>query len=352
MDKLRGLHRNLILASAAAFVMGASSVHCGGTSQTSGFGAGTGTGAHTSSGTGGAGGAGNTTGSGLGGSIGIDVQTQDYSAEQIFASDPPPMTCDGGGMPPPVSGTPQCPSDKNLPGCTCTQQGQMAACWTGLRKNRNHGDCKDGMTTCTQQGESLVWGPCNGEVLPVAGATGKASCTCFSGGHWAISNLSPCFYTDGTNSGAISTIQNGTQIACPSTFTAAPAQSWATDTLTADCTGSFKLCYTIKAGDGKNPKATDCVVTTACASSYYMTANAVQAWPDLKGWISDPSASACVAQFKATGGYGQMSVDGQSDECDLVNKVFQTVTYCPLACNDPTPPAMCAQCMAGGGGSF
>ena len=61
----------------------------------------------------------------------------DYSADQIYASDPPPLACDGGGMPPPVTGTPECPSDKNLPGCPCNPAGSTAACWTGLRKNRD-----------------------------------------------------------------------------------------------------------------------------------------------------------------------------------------------------------------------
>jgi len=263
------------------------------------------------------------------------------------------MTCDGGGMPPPVMGTPECPSDKNLPGCDCSMAGpgKMAACWTGLRKNRNHGICKDGMTTCTQMGEQLVWGPCVGEQLPT-GTTGKAACGCFSGGHWALTNLSPCFYTDNGNSGAISTTETGGQIMCPASFTSAPTDPWSTDTLVTDCTGSFNLCYTIKAGDGKNPQPSDCTLIKVCSASYYSMANVVQNWPPLPGWISDPSAAACVAQFQASGGYGQMSVDGQSDECELVNKVFQTVTYCPLSCNMPNPPAMCAMCMAGGGGSF
>jgi hypothetical protein len=348
MRQRHSLHRNLILASSVAFLVGASSVQCGGNGATNGFGASTGSGANGTGGTSGLGGE-----PGNDGSITFDVQTMDYSAEQIYASDPPPTTCDGGGMPPPVGGTPDCPSDKNLPGCDCTAEGAgaTAPCWTGLRKNRDHGDCKDGTTTCGA-GEQLVWGPCVGEVLPVAGSTGKAACTCFSTGHWDVANLSPCFYTDGSTSGAISTIQNGTQIACPSSFTSAPTDPWSTDTLSADCTGSFNLCYTIKAGNGMSPQPNDCIVAQVCSASYYMTANAVQTWPPLPGWISDPSASACVAQFQASGGYGQMSVDGQSDQCELIDEVFQTVTYCPTACNDPNPPAMCAMCQAGGGGSF
>ncbi len=358
MRKRDGLHRNLVLAAGASFLVGAGSVHCGSNAQSSDFSGGTGAGSGTSTSNGGASGVSNggSSGVGFGGSIGFDVQTQDYSAEQIYASDPPLLACDGGGMPPPVGGTPECPSDKNLPGCPCSPAGSMAACWTGLRKDRGQGDCKDGMTVCGQ-GEQLVWGVCSGEVLPM-GTTGKAACQCFSSGHWAIANLSPCFYTntDGmgnTTMGAISTIpQDGGASMCPAAFDTAPTQDWSSDTLTIDCAGTFNLCYTIKAGNPKMPLATDCTVVQVCAAGYYAMAGVVQPWPDLPGWLSDPSAAACVAQFTSTGGYGQMSVVGQSNECEDVSKVFQTVTYCPLTCNsDPTAPG-CVGCQAGGGGTF
>jgi hypothetical protein len=361
MSTRRSLHRNLALAAVASFIVGASSVHCGGSVGGSGTGfSGTGAGSSTGTAAGGSGVGGSGTfssGSSNGGSAGTfmvsDASGFDYSLDSFYVNDPPPASCDGGGMaPPPPTGTPMCPSDKNLPGCPCGTAGATAACWTGLRKDRDHGDCKDGMTTCVQSNEAaLNWGPCTGEVLPVAGAVGKAACQCFSNGHWAIANLSPCFYTDTAGvSGAISTI--GSTMMCPSDLSAAPAQSWSTDTLTTDCTGEFDLCYTIKAGDGKNPLATDCTVAKVCAKSYYAVANMVQNWPDLPGWISDPSAANCVNTFTTSGGYGQMSVDGQSDDCETISKTFQTVTYCPASCQGTNPPAMCAQCQAGGGGSF
>src|SRR6185437_4810723 len=160
--------------------------------------------------------------SGMGGQIGIDVQTADYSAEAFFQNDPPPTTCDGGGVPPPPpGGTPQCPDDKNLPGCFCPAAGMTAACWTGLRKDRDHGDCKDGVTTCMMNSESTnVWGPCVGEVLPVSGATGKAACECFSAGHWQINNLSPCFITDGMGTVTQAVATDATTMMCPTTFMA------------------------------------------------------------------------------------------------------------------------------------
>jgi hypothetical protein len=151
---------------------------------------------------------------------------------------------------------------------------------------------------------------------------------------------------------AVSTSIQGGQIQCPPNVDAVPSVPWSTDTLTIDCTGLFKLCYTIKAGDPKNPLPTDCVLAQSCVEAYYPVANQPFTMPPLPAWLSDASMSACVQKFINSGGYGEMSVDGQSDECEKVNKVFQRVTYCPLSCNDPNPPASCAQCTPGGGGNF
>ena len=67
--------------------------------------------------------------------------------------------------------------------------------------------------------------------------------------------------------------------------------------------------------------------------------------------MSSPTAEACVAQFLSSGGYGEMSVDGQSDECVSVSRVFQHVTYCPTSCNG-SDAGLCGSCQGGGGGSF
>ncbi|MFI5301624.1 MAG: hypothetical protein ACHREM_26340, partial [Polyangiales bacterium] len=131
----------------------------------------------------------------IGGSLDFGITNLDdaYTQDALYADDPPPKSC-GDGVPVPViTGTPECPSDKNLPGCPCTTEGTTAPCWTGTRATRDHGTCHDGTTTCARTGEvGLAWGDCTGEQLPT-GTTGKAACTCFSGGTWAISNLSPCF---------------------------------------------------------------------------------------------------------------------------------------------------------------
>jgi len=355
------MRRNLVLGSSLAFLVGASSVHCGGGSQT-------GTGASSSGGSGNGGSGNNTTssssGNGMGGDIGdFDAGgKEDVSQDAFFQNDPPPMTCntDAGATPPIITGTVECPSDKNLPGCPCDTAGQAAPCWTGLRKDRDHGVCHDGTTSCQPSGEAqqLAWGDCVNEQLPT-GTTGKQACECFSGGHWQIDNLEPCFLTvnDGMGNTTITAFAatQGNPATCPfdqSTFQPTVPTNWSTDTLKVDCTGEYTLCYTIKAGDPKNPKPTDCVLAKSCTTGYYGTANVVQTFPPLPGWESDAAGNACVLQFMNGGGYGEMSVDGQSDLCEKVSKVFQRVTYCPLSCNDPNPPPECANCTNGGGGNF
>ena len=129
------------------------------------------------------------------------------SQEDLYKNDPLPSYCgpEAGGatLPPPVTGTEECPDDKNKPGCFCEKPGTKAACWTGLRKHRNLGQCKDGVTTCQQKSENTyAWGPCEGQVLPDPNATeGAPACKCFSLGQWKIKNLTPCiaqFDPDGT----------------------------------------------------------------------------------------------------------------------------------------------------------
>ena len=125
--------------------------------------------------------------------------------------------------------------------------------------------------------------------------------------------------------------------------------------MTVDCTGRFRLCFTIKAlaapMAAKNP-ASDCVVQQVCTEDYYGTANARQEFPPLPGWITDSSQTACAIAFNENGGYAEMSVDGQSDECEEVKKVFNTVDYCPASCGaNPNLPE-CANCGNGGSGQF
>lgn len=296
-----------------------------------------------------------------GSSFAVDTAAApEISADAFWADDPPPKMCgDSGVMPVVPGGTPECPDDKNREGCPCLKEGATATCWPGFRKNRNRGICKDGTTTCSRKDETnLTWGPCVGYVLP-SGTTGKEACTCFSGGTWKIANLSPCFYKDSTMKiiGAVSTIPtydasgNVTAVNCPPTFDK-PAGNWSKTTLTVDCAGRFTLCFTIKAGDAAAPKDTDCVVTKQCVTGDYTTVGKPQVFGDLPSWINkDPT---CSAQFNATGGYGEMTVDGTSVECDAVKKVFGRVPYCPSKCNEAafkdTPE--CKACSSGGGGSF
>jgi hypothetical protein len=351
-----------VLATAIIGFGAISALQCSASSSTSGGGANGGQGAS------GGGHSGSGGGGGLGADGGINIpdsQVKDYSADQFFVDDPPPQACDGGGKVTVPGGTPECPDDKNFEGCPCLKAGETAACWPGYRKNRNHGNCKDGQTTCMVQGENkYVWGECKGFTGIDAtgkplGTTGKAACTCFSGGYWKLVNTSPCFYGDGTGPGTLGSVSTigGANAQCPGSF-ALPSEAWSANTVKADCTGYFKLCYTLKAlaSPGAQPAATDCTMKQVCTEQHYDTVNVEQAFPDLSAWITDTgSETSCSQQFVANGGYAEMSVSGQSDECDMVpDHVFQTVTYCPLKCADAAnaQDPECVNCQNGGGGPF
>jgi hypothetical protein len=302
----------------------------------------------------------------LGGDGGMVSGDSYIDPDAFWSMDPPPMWCgpDGGGMmPPPPGGTPDCPSDKNREGCPCPTTGMTASCWPGLRANRGLGVCKDGTTTCVMKDEfTKIWGPCMGYVLPTPNAKGAAACKCFSGGQWKIDNLSPCFVNYGAQSYAVSTYQDATGMAqCPGAPGGPPpmpqpGSNWSTDSLKVDCAGHFKLCFTLKAGMAASPMPTDCTVVQVCSEADYTMANMVQTFPPLPAWVGmDP---VCATQFANTGGYGEMSVIGQSVRCDAVDDgmggpmVFNRVQYCPLSCSmNPTGPG-CANCMQGGSGMF
>jgi hypothetical protein len=272
-------------------------------------------------------------------------------------SDPVPASCDAGGMPPVVGGTSACPDDENRQGCPCSTPDASASCWPGDRDNRGHGTCTDGTTVCQQQGNQLVWGSCQGAVLPTTGGAAKAACACFSTGDWSIANLTPCFYfsdaAQTTVTALLSSLPGAGSPTCPNDPSQTPTVAWSTDTLEVDCTGAYTLCYTLKAGDPSNPKATDCTAVRVCAGpQHYAPAGSTQPLPPLPGWKVASSALACAQQVWTSGGYGELSVQGQSDLCEPVERTLGSISYCPGACNGPNPPPSCATCRAGGGGAF
>jgi hypothetical protein len=297
--------------------------------------------------------------------------------EDLYKNDPPPSYCgpDAGNPAfPVVTGTEECPDDKNKPGCFCDKPGQTAACWTGLRKNRNLGICKDGQTVCQQKSENTyAWGPCEGQVLPASGATkGAEACKCFSVGQWNIKNLTPCIaqYTPGggaTEYTAVSTVEKA-----PNTYgcfdytgpATKPAGDWSTDTLKVDCAGTFKLKYRIRQGNFDAPNAaTDCILgEVELPEAYYPTPNVEMPWPNLPSWIGTDGA--CAKKWddvSATGvspGYGEMIVKGESILCDKIDDgagndfIFNRIKYCPSTCQaNPSTPE-CMACQTSGSGQF
>ncbi len=142
----------------------------------------------------------------------------------------------------------------------------------------------------------------------------------------------------------------------PAGATPEPGTVWSTDTLTVDCAGQFRLCYTLRAGSADAPLDTDCMVAETCVETWYPEAGVTQTLPDLPAWTS--SDPVCAQRFRDSGGYGEMSVTGFSVECDAIGEddgyryVFNRVNYCPTRCNTMPSLPECASCMMGGSGSF
>lgn len=287
------------------------------------------------------------------------------TSDAFFINDPVPPHCGpDGGMTTSAQpgGSVSCPDDKNRDGCPCPSAGTTAACWPGKRANRNHGVCKDGMTTCIQTDEfGLRWGRCEGYVLPAEGAVaGPEACGCFSEGTWSVTNLAPCLHTaSGQTYLYASHLDAAGKIECNSVGAPpppAPPEDWNSSTLNVECAGSFELCYAIKAGAVGGPKADDCTITKQCVQVWYQNAGQTQPLPNLPGWAS--SDTACGQRFVDVGGYGEMSVKGESVECDEIDDgqgnayVFRRTAYCPPRClATPTAPD-CVACQAGGSGAF
>jgi hypothetical protein len=236
-----------------------------------------------------------------------------------------------------------------------------AACWPGKRINRNHGICVDGTTSCRDTTEfGLRWGPCEGYVLPADGAlSGPSACRCFSSGKWQLSNLAPCIFRGMATYLYSSTLTSDGKINCGSNVPEpppVPAGDWSSSTLNVDCAGQFELCFTIKAGDAANPRADDCVIMQQCVPVWYPEEGVDQALPPLAAWSS--ANSACARQFDTVGGYGEMTVLGESIECEAVDDgagnpyVFHRTDYCPPSCQNTPDTPECRDCQTGGSGDF
>jgi len=234
--------------------------------------------------------------------------------------------------------------------------------------NRNRGICHDGTTVCKANDEfGGVWGPCEGYVLPKAGATqGPDTCKCFSKGLWAVKNFSPCIldYGNGTYSAVATWMDSGGKAHCPGLpdplpqppVSPEPGQPWSQNSLNVDCAGQFELCLTIKAGDAGNPKPSDCVIARSCVEVWYPKQDVTQSLPPLPAWTAQDTA--CATQLANGGGYLEMSVLGKSIECDAVDdgkggaRVFLRRSYCPLKCAKSPSLPECQACANGGSGEF
>jgi hypothetical protein len=308
----------------------------------------------------------------------------------ITKDDPFPKWCGPTeNKPPQVTGTAECPDDKNLPGCGCNKRGDTAPCWTYRREFRGLGDCKDGTTTCVGRNETTnVWGPCEGEVKPDLTKTGAAACTCFSAGKWKIENTSPCLRELGGSYWSHSTVQDfpadGQVGYCTQEQNApagqvpnAPGKNWSRSTLKVDCSGKFKMCFRIKQGDYLNPKKEDCVLGEVCIDTPWLEKDVETPLPPLPLWAggATPEAQQCAKKWESaeftppdkSPGYGEMIVKGQTVYCDEIDDgagndfVFNRIQYCPRVCrpsNANLPGGyqpdsdICKTCRLSGEGQF
>jgi hypothetical protein len=294
------------------------------------------------------------------GNTGQFGETETPNPDAFWAKDPPPQWCgpDNAPAPQPPGGTPDCPDDKNREGCPCPEVGMKAKCWPGLRANRNLGICQDGEVECVRIGEvQKVWGACKGYVLPKPGATkGKDACKCFSAGKWDIENVRPCIYWMTTRDNVTRAESTQSTGACRQQNEQASAY-WSKNTLTVDCAGTFRLCYTVKAGNIDDPKPTDQVLGESCTEGNYPVENVPTEFPPLPHW---QSGQAPAKAFYDNGGYGELTVKGLSVRCDPVDDgagnrfVFQRIKYCPFKCNDPGNETLpeCVNCRNGATGNF
>ncbi|MBX3219923.1 MAG: hypothetical protein KF795_05340 [Labilithrix sp.] len=294
--------------------------------------------------------------------------------DDLYKNDPPPPWCgpDSGVIPPPIGGTEECPDDKNKPGCGCETPNEEKPCWTGLRRHRNLGICKDGVAKCKPKNEnSNVWGECEGQVLPKLDGKGAEACSCFSVGEWKIANTSPCLRNTSAGYYAYSTVlDNGQATNCGFDSKPipppgqAPSGIWSTNTLKVDCAGEFRLCFRIRAGNYEQPKADDCILGEVCTDAVYNEPNVEQALPDLKTWAGKDNA--CAKKWESdtpanvSPGYGEMIVKGQTVRCDAIDDgagqdyVFHRVQYCARSCRNPANAnnPECVECQLAGKGSF
>jgi len=285
----------------------------------------------------------------VGGSVPIDGGMED--AGWAFPDDPPVECFEDGSMgppSPPIGGTLRCPADKNLEGCPCSTPGTRAPCWPDLRVHRGYGICEDGETVC---GDDGLWSACEGAVLPSdPSGLGDDACRCFADGRWELDSVAVCFYPFPGEETVISSADGACEVR--STPPPPPSEPWATNRLRVDCEGAFQICYSVFAGDFDDPRPDDCRIARRCTDAWIEEAGVEQELPALGSWRSMDGP--CVNRFIDDGGYGEMTVTGQSDRCDDIGTtepyVFVRVKYCAPGCVPGTPG--CEDCGLNASGSF
>ena len=194
--------------------------------------------------------------------------------------------------PPPTPGTPECPDDKKPPRLRMSDAGKTIPCLAGaarkpqlghLSRRRNHLRARAG--ELGQNLGSMKDTSCPSPERPPE----PMPASVFRRDAGRFDNLVPCFYTlkRSRHRATSSVIQGGKPTCVDEPAAAKPTSPWSPEHLTVDCVGHWKLCYTLRAGDGKI-RSTDCVVATSCNRRRLPMPTNHQALPQLPAWQRRP----------------------------------------------------------------
>jgi len=219
------------------------------------------------------------------------------------------------------------------------------------------GASQDGGSGSVANGANMASNPNNDPMPKPPGGTPECPCD-FSGGRWLLENPSPCtiFNERGEIVGMVSTKLDAS---CPVIVAGAPVAHegpWSLNSLQVDCAGQFELCYALKAGNADDPKPEDCLVARVCTQVWYPEADVKMTLPALDGWTATDLT--CAQRFNDSGGYGEMTVLGESVECDVIDDgggqpyAFSRSPYCAPDCRDNPDREDCKRCSQGGAGGF
>jgi hypothetical protein len=122
-----------------------------------------------------------------------------------------------------------------------------------------------------------------------------------------------------------------------------PSAAWTTLRISSPCSGKGKVCFSLRHGDAKAPKESDCVLAHECVDFDYEASDGgsheLSAMP---GWtVTDGN---CALLYEAEGGYIEFHPEDAEVGCaDGLNGSLRTQT-CPVHCGKHPSGPGCDKC--------